>query len=96
MYKRQVVPQAVEAVIVDDPAVAECVVVGLPDDRLGEKVVAFVVTRPGERLDAKRIQGLVGERLDRFAAPREIVELDALPLRGPGKVDRRALRARSS
>ncbi|UAK37769.1 o-succinylbenzoate--CoA ligase [Gordonia bronchialis] len=91
-----VVPQVVEAVIVDDPAVAECVVVGLPDDRLGEKVVAFVVTWPGERLDAKRIQGLVGERLDRFAAPREIVELDALPLRGPGKVDRRALRARSS
>ncbi|WP_439032993.1 o-succinylbenzoate--CoA ligase [Gordonia terrae] len=89
-----VVPQVVEAVIVDDPAVAECVVVGLPDPRLGEKVVAFVVVRPGERLDPNRIRGSVTERLDRYAAPREVVELDALPLRGPGKYDRRALRDR--
>ncbi|WP_081637199.1 o-succinylbenzoate--CoA ligase [Gordonia terrae] len=89
-----VVPQVVEAVIADDAAVAECVVVGLPDDRLGEAVTAFVVVRPGERLDANRIRGSVTDRLDRYAAPRRIVELDALPLRGPGKYDRRALRAR--
>ncbi|MFT4394547.1 o-succinylbenzoate--CoA ligase [Gordonia lacunae] len=89
-----VVPQVVEAVIADDPAVAECVVVGLPDDRLGEAVTAFVVIRPGERLDVNRIRGSVTERLDRYAAPRRVVELDALPLRGPGKYDRRALRAR--
>ncbi len=87
-----VVPQVVEAVIADDAAVAECVVVGLPDDRLGEAVTAFVVVRPGERLDANRIRGSVTDRLDRYAAPRRIVELDALPLRGPGKYDRRALR----
>ncbi|WP_084817223.1 o-succinylbenzoate--CoA ligase [Gordonia sp. HS-NH1] len=89
-----VVPQVVEAVIADDAAVAECVVVGLPDDRLGEAVTAFVVVRPGERLDVNRIRGSVTDRLDRYAAPRRIVELDALPLRGPGKYDRRALRAR--
>lgn len=89
-----VVPQVVEAVIADDAAVAECVVVGLPDDRLGEAVTAFVVVRPGERLDVNRIRGSVIDRLDRYAAPRRIVELDALPLRGPGKYDRRALRAR--
>ena len=89
-----VVPQVVEAVIADDPAVAECVVVGLPDDRLGEAVTAFVVVRPGERLDVNRIRDSVTERLDKYAAPRRVVELDALPLRGPGKYDRRALRAR--
>ncbi|MBD0861903.1 o-succinylbenzoate--CoA ligase [Gordonia sp. zg691] len=89
-----IVPQVVEAVILDDPAVSECAVVGLPDDRLGEKVVAFVVVRAGERLDPKRIHGAVAERLDRYAAPREVIELDELPRRGPGKVDRRALRAR--
>ncbi|VFA89822.1 2-succinylbenzoate--CoA ligase [Gordonia paraffinivorans] len=91
-----VVPQVVEAVIADDPAVAECVVIGLPDDRLGEKVVAVVVTRTGERLDASRIRGLVAERLDRYAAPREVFEVDHLPLRGPGKPDRRTLRERFS
>lgn len=91
-----IVPQVVEAVVVEDPAVAECAVVGLPDDRLGEKVVVFVVPSGASTLDADRIRGAVAERLDRYAAPREVIELAELPLRGPGKVDRRALRARFS
>ncbi|MDL9947960.1 o-succinylbenzoate--CoA ligase [Gordonia sp. ABSL11-1] len=91
-----IVPQVVEAVVVEDPAVAECAVVGLPDDRLGEKVVVFVVPSGASTLDADRIRGAVAERLDRYAAPREVIELTELPLRGPGKVDRRALRARFS
>lgn len=89
-----VVPQVVEAVIAEDPAVAECAVVGLPDERLGERVVAVVVSSARDRLDGNRIRALVGERLDRYAAPRDVIEVDALPLRGPGKVDRRALRTR--
>lgn len=89
-----IVPQVVEAVILDDESVAECAVVGLPDDKLGEKVVAFVVTSGTAGFDAERIRGAVAERLDRYAAPREVIEIDELPLRGPGKVDRRALRQR--
>ncbi|MXP20276.1 o-succinylbenzoate--CoA ligase [Gordonia sp. HNM0687] len=89
-----VVPQVVEAVILDDPAVRECAVVGLPDERLGEKVVAFVVA--AETIDPQRIRGMVTDRLDRYAAPREVIEIDELPTRGPGKVNRRALRARFS
>ncbi|AZG48113.1 putative 2-succinylbenzoate--CoA ligase [Gordonia insulae] len=88
-----IVPQVVETAILDDPAVAECAVVGLPDDRLGEKVVAFVVPSGTGGIDAERIRAAVTERLDRYAAPREVIELTELPLRGPGKVDRRALRA---
>ncbi|WP_187590230.1 o-succinylbenzoate--CoA ligase [Gordonia sp. OPL2] len=91
-----IVPQVVEAVVVEDPAVAECAVVGLPDDRLGEKVVVFIVPSGAGTLDSERIRGAVTERLDRYAAPREVIELAELPLRGPGKVDRRALRARFS
>lgn len=87
-----VVPQVVEAAIAEDPSVAECAVVGLPDDRLGERVVAFVVATPGARVDRDRLRDFVIERLDRYAAPREVIEVAALPLRGPGKVDRRALR----
>ncbi|GAC47052.1 o-succinylbenzoate--CoA ligase [Gordonia aichiensis] len=89
-----VVPQVVEAVILDDESIAECAVVGLPDEKLGEKVVAFVVTSGTAGFDAERVRGAVAERLDRYAAPREVIEIDALPLRGPGKVDRRALRQR--
>ncbi|MEP9415068.1 AMP-binding protein [Gordonia sp. VNQ95] len=85
-----IVPQVVEAIIVTDPAVSECAVVGLPDDRLGEKVAAVIVA--SETVDTQRIRDLVATRLDRYAAPREIFVVDELPLRGPGKVDRRALR----
>ncbi|MFT4124642.1 MAG: o-succinylbenzoate--CoA ligase [Gordonia sp. (in: high G+C Gram-positive bacteria)] len=89
-----VIPQVVEAVIAEDPTVAECAVIGLPDERLGAKVVAVVVASSTTTVDAQRIRDLVSERLERFAAPREVIEVAALPLRGPGKIDRRALRAR--
>lgn len=87
-----IVPQVVEAVILADPAVSECAVLGLPDDRLGEKVVAAVVAAPGSRPTAESIRAVVGRQLDRTAIPREIFVVDDLPRRGPGKVDREALR----
>lgn len=89
-----VIPQVVEAAILDDPAVADCAVVGLPDDRLGERVVAVVVPAPDATVRPAAVIDAVTERLGRYAAPREIIVADSLPRRGPGKVDRRALRAR--
>ncbi|MFD0924736.1 o-succinylbenzoate--CoA ligase [Williamsia deligens] len=91
-----VVPQVVEAAVLADPTVAECAVVGLPDPRLGEKVVAVVVPAKDAVVRADSVRSVVRERLDRFAVPRDVVVVDALPLRGPGKVDRAALRARLS
>jgi O-succinylbenzoic acid--CoA ligase len=90
-----VVPQVVEAVIVELDAVADCAVVGVPDERLGERIVAVVVPAAGhDAPSADEIKGIVVERLDRYAAPREVIVVDALPLRGPGKVDRATLRDR--
>ncbi|MFT4201931.1 o-succinylbenzoate--CoA ligase [Gordonia sp. (in: high G+C Gram-positive bacteria)] len=86
-------PQVVEAVLAEDPAVAECVVVGLPDERLGEQVVAAVVASAGHTPDIEALRRRVAQRVHRFAAPRRIVVRDSLPLRGSGKVDRRALRS---
>ncbi|WP_068277796.1 o-succinylbenzoate--CoA ligase [Aldersonia kunmingensis] len=87
-----VVPQVVEAVLTTHPGVRECAIVGLPDARLGERVVAAVVpTGTPPTLDELRKH--VTDQLDPTAAPRELQLLDALPLRGPGKVDRVALRA---
>lgn len=86
-----VVPQVVEAVIATHPAVRECAVVGLPDDRLGEKVVVAVVASGPLRVEELREH--VSSTLDPTAAPRELYLLDALPTRGPGKLDRAALRA---
>lgn len=87
-----VLPQLVETAVSSHPAVAECVVFGVPDDRLGQRVVAALVPAPGT--DAPTVADLrdhVTQTLDSTAAPREIHVLAELPRRGIGKVDRRAL-----
>ncbi|QCQ92300.1 o-succinylbenzoate--CoA ligase [Rhodococcus sp. SGAir0479] len=88
-----VVPQVVEAVLGSHPAVRECAVLGVPDDRLGQRVVAVVVPRPGPAPTAAELREHVSAALDATASPREVRLLDGLPVRGPGKVDRSALRA---
>ncbi|WP_459967649.1 o-succinylbenzoate--CoA ligase [Mycobacterium sp. MUNTM1] len=87
-----VLPQPVEAALCAHPAVRDCAVFGVADDRLGQRVVAAVVVRDGSAaptLDALRAQ--VTGILDATAAPRELHFVDALPRRGIGKVDRAAL-----
>jgi O-succinylbenzoic acid--CoA ligase len=91
-----VVPQVVEAVLIEHPSVREVAVIGLPDDRLGQRVTAVVVAAPGCSPALDELRDHVSATLDRTAAPRELHVVDALPLRGPGKVDRRALVARFS
>ena len=88
-----VVPQVVESVLVEHPAVRECAVLGLPDDRLGQRVVAAIVPEAGFVPTAAELRTHVSAALDPTAAPREVRLVDALPLRGPGKVDREALRS---
>ena len=87
-----VLPQLVEAALRTHPAVSDIAVFGLPDDRLGQRVVAAVVVSDGcapPALDALRAH--VTHTLDATAAPRELHILDALPRRGIGKVDRTEL-----
>jgi o-succinylbenzoate---CoA ligase len=74
------------------PTVSDCAVFGLPDDRLGQRVVTAVVVTDGcapPTLDTLR--AVVTRTLDATAAPRELHIVDALPRRGIGKVDRAAL-----
>lgn len=87
-----VLPQPVEAAVADHPAVADCAVFGIPDDRLGQRVVVAVVLHtdaPGLSLDELRDH--VGRTLPRAAAPRELHVIAELPRHGIGKVNRRAL-----
>jgi o-succinylbenzoate---CoA ligase len=87
-----VLPQAVEAALCGHPAVADCAVFGLADDRLGQRVVAAVVVRDGcPPLTLEELRSHVTRTLDATAAPRELHVVDALPRRGIGKVDRMAL-----
>ncbi len=87
-----VLPEPVEATLCSHPAVTDCAVFGLPDDRLGQRVVAAIVVSDGDAaptLDALRAH--VARTLDATAAPRELHVVDALPRRGIGKIDRTAL-----
>ncbi|MCZ4555243.1 o-succinylbenzoate--CoA ligase [Rhodococcus maanshanensis] len=86
-----VVPQVVEAALSAHPAVAECAVFGVPDARLGQRVVAAVVPAAGTAPTLVDLRAHVERTVDSTAAPRELHLMPALPLRGPGKVDRRAL-----
>ncbi len=90
-----VLPQLVEAAMAALDAVAECVVFGVDDERLGQRVVAAVVVTPGRTAPTLGdIRTHVASSLDATAAPREIHVVDEIPRRGIGKVDRRALAAR--
>lgn len=87
-----VLPQPVEAALCAHPAVSDCAVFGVPDARLGQRVVAAIVLHDGrEAPTLEALRAHVTRTLDATAAPRELHIVDALPRRGIGKVDRMAL-----
>lgn len=79
-------PKEVEAVINGVEGVKESAVVGVPDERWGEKVVAAVVTQPGAALDAQTILSHCKERLHSWKCPKDFRFIDALPRNTMGKV----------
>ena len=89
-----VYPRDVEEVLFEHPAVAEAAVIGRPDPRYGEEVIAFVVLRRDATATADEILAFCRERLAKYKAPKEVHFLDSLPKSGVGKVVRRELRDR--
>jgi O-succinylbenzoic acid--CoA ligase len=85
----KVAPAEVEQVLLALPSIRECVVVGVPDAEWGQRLVAVVVAADPARPPAlDELRAAVLRRLVAAAAPRGLVVVDALPLRGPGKPDR--------
>jgi acyl-CoA synthetase (AMP-forming)/AMP-acid ligase II len=81
-----VFPGAAEDVIARLPQVREVVVRGVPDREYGERLAAYIVTAPGQRLDADTVRGHVRDRLARFAVPRDVHFMPDLPRNAMGKV----------
>jgi len=79
-------PKEIEAVINQVEGVVESSVVGIPDEKWGEKVVAAVVTKPGYRVKADEIQESCKKHLHNWKCPKEIVFLNELPKNAMGKV----------
>jgi long-chain acyl-CoA synthetase len=83
----------VEAALFEHPAVADCAVIGVPEDTLGEEVGAVVVLRPGFKVTAEELSAHVRQRLAGFMAPTRIWFKDQpLPRNPSGKVLKRQLR----
>jgi acyl carrier protein len=86
-------PGEIERVIESLPWVAECAVKGMLDERGAERIVAFVVPRPGAevRFPAEEVQRCVAESLSLFKVPGRVHVMDALPRTSLGKVAYAAL-----
>ena len=86
-----VFPAEVEAVLDAWPTVREVAVVGVPDDRLGERPVALVVADPG--FEDEAFLAWAAERVSGYARPRAVIRVDALPRGSHGKLNRDAAAA---
>jgi acyl-CoA synthetase (AMP-forming)/AMP-acid ligase II len=81
-----VFPGAAEDVIARLPQVREVAVTSVPDPEYGESLAAYIVTAPGERLDADTVRGHVRTQLARYAVPRDVHFRAQLPRNAMGKV----------
>jgi acyl-CoA synthetase (AMP-forming)/AMP-acid ligase II len=86
-----VFPAEVEDLLAALPQVREVAVAGVPDGDWGQRLVAYLVLRPGERLDAEAVREHVRRHLARFSVPRDVIFLDELPRNATGKVLKRDL-----
>jgi HIP---CoA ligase len=91
-----VYPAEVERALTEHEAVADVAVVPVPDDRLGEVGVAFVVPREGARIDPDELVAWSRTRLANYKAPRLVWVVDTLPRNASSKLQRGALRERAA
>jgi long-chain acyl-CoA synthetase len=89
----KVYPRRVEDALYAHPAVAEVIVVGIPDDYRGEAPKAFVKLKEGESATAAELQAFLAEKLSKFELPAEIEFRDELPKTMVGKLSKKELRA---
>ena len=83
----------VESALTGHPSIGSAAVIGVPDDRWGEIVTAFVVARPGQDVDVLALQSFVKEVKGSMYSPKKVVVVDSLPMTTVGKVDKKSLRA---
>ncbi|MFN3230574.1 MAG: AMP-binding protein [Alphaproteobacteria bacterium] len=89
-----VYPKEVEDVLTRHPGVAQAAVIGVPDEKWGEKVLAVVVCNGGAQVRADELIALVKDSKGSVLAPKAVDFVDAIPVTSVGKPDKKALRAR--
>ena len=86
-----VYPREVEEAIYEHPGIVEAAVVGAPDPKWGEKVVAVVVRREGHEVSQEDLIAHCRERIASYKKPKHVVFIDVLPKNASGKVLKREL-----
>ncbi|MHB8669098.1 MAG: class I adenylate-forming enzyme family protein [Acidimicrobiales bacterium] len=89
-----VYPAEVERVLHGDPRVVACAVFGLPDERLGERVVGVVQCRAGANVDPEELRRLCDYNLARYKVPDQIMLVDEMPRNAMNKILKPVLRRR--
>jgi len=90
-----VYPAEVENVLLGHDAVGQVAVVGVPDARMGEVPLAYVVPAPGRAFDADAVLAWARERLANYKVPRHALVIAELPINASGKVLKNELRDRA-
>jgi long-chain acyl-CoA synthetase len=85
-------PREIEEVLFQHPEVADAAVVGVPDEKWGERLKAFIVRRPGSRLGAADVAQFCEGRISAIKIPKEIAFIEQMPRNAGGKVLKTELR----
>ena len=88
-------PAEIEGLLFENPEVAQAAVIGIPDERMGEVGMAFVVPRPGTRPTPEGIIAWSREHMANYKVPRRVEIVAALPMNAAGKVQKFVLRERA-
>jgi fatty-acyl-CoA synthase len=85
-------PREIEEFLYAHPDVADVQVIGVPDERYGEELMAWVVVRPGATLTTDGLRDFCRARIARFKVPRYVKFVDPFPMTVTGKVQKYKLR----
>ena len=86
-------PKEIEDVLAGDPAVLEAAVIGVPDEKWGEVVVAYLQPRPGAIVDPSALKALCARSLTGYKRPTAFFVVEAIAKNAVGKIDKASLRA---
>ncbi len=87
-----VYPREVEEVMIKHQAVSLVAVIGIPDDKMGEEIKAYVVKEPGQNISEEELKEFTKSKLAAYKYPRVIEFIDALPMSATGKILKKELR----